>query len=92
MNQLKKSDLLIIDDFGLSRLDINESRELLEVIEDRYNSKSCIFVSQLPPTSWYETFNDLTFADAIMDRIIHNSYKIEIKGPSMREKTSTLTA
>ncbi len=90
MKQLKKCDLLIIDDFGLARIDIIESRELLEVIEDRHTIKSAIFISQLPPDAWYETFKDPTFADAIIDRIIHNSYKVEIKGPSMRKKTSTI--
>lgn len=90
MNQIKKSNVLIIDDFALARLSISESRDLLEIIDDRSKNSSCIFASQIPPTNWYETFDDPTFADAIMDRIIHNSYQIELKGPSMRKVTSTM--
>lgn len=90
MNQIKKCNVLIIDDFALARLSISESRELLEVIDDRNTNTSCIFVSQIPSSNWYEIFDDPTFADAIMDRIIHNSYKIELKGPSMRKLTANL--
>ncbi len=85
MKQLKKCSVLIVDDFALARLSISESRDLLEVIDDRINNGSCIFTSQIPPEKWYETFDDPTFADAIMDRIIHNSYKIALIGPSMRK-------
>jgi DNA replication protein DnaC len=85
MKQLKKNSVLILDDFALSRLSISESRDLLEVIDDRINYGSCIFTSQIPPEKWYEIFDDPTFADAIMDRIIHNSYKISLVGPSMRK-------
>jgi DNA replication protein DnaC len=91
MKSIKKANLLIIDDFGLAILSASESRDLLEIIDDRINQCSCIFVSQIPPSAWYETFNDPTFADAIMDRINYNSYKIELKGPSMRKITSTLS-
>jgi DNA replication protein DnaC len=85
MKQLKKSNVLILDDFALARLTISESRDLLEVIDDRINNGSCVFTSQIPPEMWYETFDDPTFADAIMDRIIHNSYNIVLVGPSMRK-------
>lgn len=85
MNNLKKPDLLIIDDFGLQKLDPESSRDLLEVIEDRYVSeKPLIITSQLPLNKWIEVFKDLTIADAIMDRIVHNSFNIELKGPSLR--------
>ena len=90
MNQLKKSNVLIIDDFALARLSISESRDLLEVIDDRNSNTSCIFVSQIPSSSWYEIFDDPTFADVIMNRIIHNLYKVELKGTSMRKMTSNL--
>ena len=90
LKQLKRSNVLILDDFALARLSIAESRDLLEVIDDRNKNSSCIFASQIPSEKWYETFEDPTFADAIMDRIIHNAYKIALKGPSMRKITSSI--
>lgn len=90
IQQLKKTNVLIIDDFAITRFTVSESRNLLEVIDDRGKNNSCIIVSQVPPGKWYETFDDPTYADAIMDRIIHNSYHIELKGPSMRKLMSTV--
>jgi DNA replication protein DnaC len=90
MKRLKKSDLLIIDDLGLSNLSIQESRELLEVLEDRNKIKSTILISQLPFEKWYEMFKDPTLADAIIDRIAYNSYKFELKGESMRKRKSKI--
>ena len=90
MRKLKKSDLLIIDDLGLSNLSIQESRELLEVLEDRNKIKSTILISQLPFEKWYETFKDPTLADAIIDRIAYNSYKFELKGESMRKRKAII--
>ena len=85
MNSLKKPHLLIIDDFGLQKLDPESCRDLLEVIEDRYQlNKPLIITSQLPLNKWIEIFKDLTIADAIMDRIVHNCHLIELKGPSLR--------
>jgi DNA replication protein DnaC len=90
LQQLKRMNVLIIDDFAITRLNVSESRNLLEVIDDRNKQYSCIFVSQLPTDKWYETFEDPTFADAIMDRIIYNSIKIELHGPSMRKVRNSI--
>lgn len=90
MRKLKKMDLLIIDDLGLSNISIQESREILEILEERNRHKSVILISQLPFTKWYEMFKDPTIADAIIDRIAYNSYKIELKGESMRKIKNTL--
>lgn len=84
MNKYKSVDLLILDDFGLAKMTAAETRDFLELIEDRNTIKSCIIISQLPITNWYDIFFDPTLAEAIMDRIQSNSYKIELKGPSKR--------
>ena len=84
MNKYKSVDLLILDDFGLAKMTAAETRDFLELIEDRNTIKSCIIISQLPLTNWYDIFFDPTLAEAIMDRIQSNSYKIELKGPSKR--------
>lgn len=86
MNKYKNVDLLILDDFGLAKLTASETRDFLELIEDRNTIKSCMIVSQLPFSNWYDIFFDPTLADAIMDRLQSSSYKIELKGPSKREK------
>ena len=84
MNRYKKVDLLILDDFGLAKITAAETRDFLELIEDRNTIKSCMIISQLPISNWYDIFFDPTLADAIMDRIASISYKIELKGPSKR--------
>lgn len=84
MNKYKRVDLLILDDFGLAKMTAAETRDFLELIEDRNTIKSCIIISQLPFSNWYDIFFDPTLADAIMDRISSISYKIELKGPSKR--------
>lgn len=84
--RLAKADLLVIDDFGLSSLSDAEARELLEVIEDRTGSGSVIVASQLPVSAWHEALGEPTVADAVLDRIVHNSYRIELKGPSLRKR------
>jgi len=86
-----KADLLVLDDWGLTPMTDPQRRDLLELMEDRYGLKSTIITSQLPVTSWHEAIGDPTLADAILDRIVHNSYKIELKGESMRKKSKTLT-
>jgi DNA replication protein DnaC len=82
--KLKKTDLLILDDWGLAMLNPLEGRFLLELFEDRYNLRSTIFAAQLPVAKWHGLFEDSTVADAILDRIIHNSHRIELHGPSLR--------
>ncbi len=86
LNKLSKMDLLIIDDWGLSTLSDQEARDFLEIFEDRHNVHSTIITSQLPVDNWHETIKNPTLADAILDRIIHNSYKIKLEGESMRKK------
>ncbi len=80
-----KTDLLVLDDWGLTPMTDPQRRDLLELLEDRYGKKSTIVTSQLPVTSWHEAIGDPTLADAILDRIVHNAHKIELKGESMRK-------
>lgn len=87
-NKLKKTDLLIIDDWGMSPFTEDEAHNMFELIDDRHNSASTIFSSQIPATKWYEIIGEDTVADAIMDRIINTSYNLELKGPSLRVKNS----
>lgn len=87
-----KVDLLIIDDWGLSKLNAREERELLEVMEDRYELKSTIFTSQVPLKEWHELIPNKTIADAILDRLVHNSYRIELTGDSLRKNKNKPTA
>jgi len=81
---LKKPDLLILDDFGLDRLDAVHCRDLLEIMEDRYGSGSVLITAQLPVADWHGVFEDATVADATLDRLVHNTYRIELRGPSRR--------
>lgn len=91
MNTIAKSHLLIIDDWGLSKLTDQEQRDLLEMLEDRNAIHSTIIASQIPVENWHEVIGYPTLADAIMDRLIHSAYKINLKGESMRKKKSKLT-
>lgn len=84
--KLYKTDLLILEDFGLNTFDHDGSLALLDILEDRHGRKSTIFISQLPVSSWHGVIGDSTVADAIMDRIVHGSYRIELKGESVRKK------
>lgn len=77
-------DLLVIDDFGLMELDIDKCRNLFEVIDSRDCRHSTMVISQIPVSKWYEMFNDNTYADACMDRIIHKAYRLEFNGRNMR--------
>lgn len=85
MNKLAKNKVLVIDDLGLAPLSDAERRDLLEIIEDRYDLASTIVASQLPLDLWHDTIGDPTIADAILDRLIHNAHKIQLKGGSMRK-------
>lgn len=85
LKKLTKPDLLILDDWGLEKLLSKQSLLILEIIEARHGSRSSIISSQLPPDKWYETVRDPTIADAILDRIVHSSYKIELGSGSMKE-------
>lgn len=83
--ELGRKDLLILDDFGRTPLTHNERRDLLEIIEERYDRRSLIITSQLPIENWHDTIADPTIADAVLDRVIHNSHKISLKGESRRK-------
>ena len=85
MQQLASMDVLIFDDWGLVTLTETESRELLEVIDDRVGRRSTIIISQLPLSEWHGTMADPTAADAILDRLIHGAHKITLRGESMRK-------
>jgi DNA replication protein DnaC len=78
-------DLLILDDWGPEQLNAEQRRDLLEIVEDRYDARSIMITSQLPIERWYEVIGDPALADAILDRIVHNAYRIELKGESMRK-------
>lgn len=90
LNQLAKLDLLILDDWGLVTPDSERRQDLLEILDDRYQKRSTIVTSQLPVASWHEHLQDTTFADAILDRLVHNSVRIELTGETMRKKQSSL--
>jgi DNA replication protein DnaC len=90
MKSLLKADLLILDDFGLAPLTTEQQRDLLEIIEDRYDRRSTLVTSQLPVKHWHDILADPTLADAILDRLVHNGYKIELKGESMRKSKSKI--
>jgi DNA replication protein DnaC len=83
---LSKTDLLILDDFGLTHLEQQQQLDLMEIIEDRHAKASTIIASQLPVANWYDIIGEETIADAILDRIVHTSYRIELKGESLRKK------
>lgn len=85
LNELAKIEVVILDDWGLAAINDEQRRDLLEIIDDRHEKKSTIVTSQLPIKLWHEHIGDATLADAILDRLVHNSFKIELKGESMRK-------
>jgi len=85
-DKIAKGSLVILDDFGLTRMEQQQQFDLLEIIEDRHGKASTIIVSQLPVTSWFDVISETTIADAILDRLVHSAYRIELKGESMRKK------
>jgi len=88
LRDLKKPDVLILDDFGLAPLEPLQCRDFLEVVEDRYGSASTIVASQLPVSSWHGVFADATIADAVLDRLLQSAHRFELKGPSRRQRIS----
>lgn len=88
LNYLQKTDLIILDDFGLVPFDQNLRLALLQILEDRYAKNSVIIASQLPIKNWYEYLNEPTIADAILDRLTAKHHRIELKGESLRKKTT----
>jgi DNA replication protein DnaC len=84
--KLAKTSLLILDDFGLTYLEKQQQLDLMEILEDRHGRHSTIIASQLPVASWFDIIGEATIADAILDRLVHTSHRIELKGESMRKK------
>ena len=91
VRRLEKTDLLVLDDWGLYPLEPEGAREMFEILEDRSPSGSTMIVSQLPISRWFDVIAAPTIADAILDRLVHGAYKIEMSGDSMRKKLSALT-
>ena len=91
MTKLAKAQVLVLDDWGLTTLKAEQRRDLLEILEDRHGSRATIVTSQLPIDKWHDIIGDPTLADAILDRLVHNAYKIKFKGESMRKKKNLLT-
>lgn len=85
MLKIEKQDLVILDDFGLQPIDSQSRMIFLEMMEDRYDRRSTIVTSQLPVSAWHEVINEKTIADAILDRLVHSSHRIDLKGESMRK-------
>ncbi len=86
LEQLAKTDLLIIDDFALDTLTHTQRTDFLELMEDRYGTRSSLVTSQLPVRHWHKAIGEPTLADAILDRLIHNAHQLELKGESMRKR------
>ncbi len=86
INKIEKLDVLILDDFGLKPLESNQRIILLELLEDRHGKRSTIMTSQLPVKNWYDVIGEPTIADAILDRLVHSSHRIELNGDSLRKK------
>lgn len=84
--KIERQDVIILDDFGLQALDSQNRITLLEIIEDRHNNGSIIVTSQIPVQGWYDIIGEKTIADAVLDRLIHQSHRIELHGESMRKK------
>jgi len=91
MLDIARTDLIILDDWGLAAMTKPQRHDLLEILEDRHGLKSTLITSQLPVEAWHEYIADPTLADAILDRLVHNAYKINLKGESMRKKNAALT-
>ena len=84
---LVKVDLLILDDWGPDRLTAGQRRDLMEIVEDRHGRGSILITSQLPVTAWHDVIDEPTFADAILDRLVHNAYRLNLDGQSMRRSS-----
>ena len=84
--RLSRIDVLVIDDWAMAPLTENERRDVWEICEDRYQARSTILTSQLPVARWHEQIGDPTIADGILDRLVHNAHRIEMRGDSMRKK------
>lgn len=86
LTRLSKIDVLVVDDFAMAAMAENERRDFWEICEDRYQERSLILTSQLPPAQWYEQIGDPTVTEGILDRITHNAHRIELNGESIRKR------
>lgn len=91
LSSYAKTDLLVLDDYGLARLNQEQRHDFLEILEDRHELKSTLVTSQLPIEKWHEQIGDPTLADAILDRLVHTAHTLKLKGESMRKKKADLT-
>jgi DNA replication protein DnaC len=91
MNQLLKTDLLILDDWGIQKISAAQRNDLMEVIEDRHGRRSTLIASQLPVEHWHEYIGEATIADAVLDRLLHGAHRLNLTGESMRKTRAKLT-
>jgi DNA replication protein DnaC len=91
MAKMERSQLIILDDFGIQPLDAQSRSMFMEMIEDRHGKASTLITSQVPVSKWYEIIGEVTIADAIMDRLIHNAHRVELKGESLRKTLKNKT-
>lgn len=92
LQRLQRTRLLVLDDWGLHPFGDAERRDLYEILEDRFDLQSTLVISQLPVDTWHQALGDPTLADAILDRLIHAAYRIDLKGPSQRKERARLAA
>jgi DNA replication protein DnaC len=88
MTMIERTDLMIIDDWGPEPLNAEQRRDLLEIVDDRYDRGSLLITSQIPVSAWHDVVGDPTLADAVLDRVLHTAHRIELKGESLRRKAS----
>ena len=88
LTQLARIDLLVLDDFAIAPIIPAERSDLLEVLDDRVGAKSTLITSQLPVSAWHQWLDDPTLADAILDRVVHSAHRIELKGESLRKRST----
>jgi DNA replication protein DnaC len=86
-----RTDLIILDDWGLTKFNAEQRRDLLELLDDRHGNRSTVVTSQVPVDHWHDVIGDPTLGDAILDRLVHDAYRINLKGESLRKRYSKLT-
>ena len=91
LNQLAKTDVLVLDDWGLETLTLGQRNDVLELMEDRHGNRSTLITSQVPIQQWHSAIGDPTLADAILDRLLHNAHRLGLKGESMRRMLAEQT-
>src|SRR5512144_1484612 len=92
MRRIAKVDLLLVDDWMMSELSATQRRDLMEIVDDRHDRGSIILATQIPLSSWHRAIGDATYADAILDRIVHAAYRVELQGDSLRKPVRCVTA